>query len=114
MLESLSRRELFTLLGGVVVSTAAARGRHLDVAAAKLSPCSLHDVRLLDGPFLAAQKRDVDYLLSLQPDRMLHNFRVNAGLAPKAPVTGAGSRKSLGSTFVATATRSGTTSRLSH
>ena len=28
------------------------------------------------------------YLLSLQPDRMLHNFRVNAGLEPKAPVYG--------------------------
>ena len=52
------------------------------------APVPLHDVRLLDGPFLDAQKRDLDYLLSLQPDRMLHNFRVNAGLAPKAPVYG--------------------------
>jgi DUF1680 family protein len=54
----------------------------------KLSPFSLHDVRLLDGPFLEAQRRDLTYLVSLQPDRMLHNFRVNAGLAPKAPVYG--------------------------
>src|SRR3546814_20630657 len=28
------------------------------------------------------------YLLRLEPDRMLHNFRVNAGLQPKAPVYG--------------------------
>jgi DUF1680 family protein len=28
------------------------------------------------------------YLLSLDPDRMLHNFRVNAGLPPRAPVYG--------------------------
>lgn len=48
----------------------------------------LPDVRLLDGPFLDAQKRDEKYLLSLEPDRMLHNFRVNAGLTPKAPIYG--------------------------
>jgi DUF1680 family protein len=46
----------------------------------------LADVRLLEGPFLQAQKRDEKYLLELEPDRMLHNFRVNAGLPPKAPV----------------------------
>ena len=45
-------------------------------------------MRLLDGPFLDAQRRDSTYLLSLQPDRMLHNFRANAGLEPKAPVYG--------------------------
>ena len=48
----------------------------------------LNDVRLLDGPFLEAQKRNEAYLLKLEPDRMLHNFRVNAGLEPKAPVYG--------------------------
>ena len=31
---------------------------------------------------------NLDYLVALQPDRMLHNFRVNAGLEPKAPVYG--------------------------
>ncbi len=48
----------------------------------------LTDVRLQDGPFLEAQKNDEAYLLKLEPDRMLHNFRVNAGLEPKAPVYG--------------------------
>ncbi len=70
---------------------AAGAGRALqaaDVASARLLPFSLADVRLLDGPFLDAQKRDLTYLLLLQPDRMLHNFRVNAGLEPKAPVYG--------------------------
>ena len=51
-------------------------------------PFSLTAVRLLDGPFRDAQERDAKYLLSLDPDRMLHNFRVNAGLPPKAPVYG--------------------------
>ena len=48
----------------------------------------LADVRLGQGPFLEAQKLDEAYLLRLEPDRMLHNFRVNAGLAPKAAVYG--------------------------
>jgi len=48
----------------------------------------LAQVRLGPGPFLEAQKLDAAYLLQLEPDRMLHNFRVNAGLAPKAPVYG--------------------------
>jgi uncharacterized protein len=48
----------------------------------------LTEVRLLDGPFLQAQARDEKYLLQLEPDRMLSQFRVNAGLEPKAPVYG--------------------------
>ena len=48
----------------------------------------LQDVRLGEGPFLAAQRLDAAYLLRLEPDRMLHNFRANAGLVPKAPVYG--------------------------
>ncbi|WP_076071559.1 glycoside hydrolase family 127 protein [Sphingomonas montana] len=55
---------------------------------AKLRPFDLADVTLGDGPFLHAQRRTEAYLLTLQPDRMLHNFRVNAGLAPKAAVYG--------------------------
>ena len=48
----------------------------------------LPDLRLGEGPFLDAQKLDAAYLLALEPDRMLHNFRVNAGLEPRAPVYG--------------------------
>src|SRR6185503_4097168 len=51
-------------------------------------PFELTAVRLLEGPFKDAQERDGRYMLSLEPDRMLHNFRVNAGLQPKAPVYG--------------------------
>jgi DUF1680 family protein len=54
----------------------------------RVSYFPLADVRLGEGPFLAAQKLDEAYLLRLEPDRMLHNFRVNAGLKPKAPVYG--------------------------
>ncbi len=40
----------------------------------------LGDVRLLDGPFREAMLRDQAYLLSVDLDRLLHTFRLNAGL----------------------------------
>ncbi len=49
---------------------------------------ALRDVRLLDGPFRDAQQLDAAYLLRLEPDRLLHNFRLNSGLTPRAPVYG--------------------------
>jgi DUF1680 family protein len=45
---------------------------------------SLEDVRLLDGPFKDAMVRDGKYLLELEPDRLLHMFRVTAGLPSTA------------------------------
>lgn len=51
-------------------------------------PFALTDVRLLPGPCLDAQERDKEYLLWLDPDRLLRPFRVNAGLpAPGEPYT---------------------------
>ena len=41
-------------------------------------------VRLLDGPFKTMQEVDHAYLLRLEPDRLLAQFRVEAGLPPKA------------------------------
>jgi DUF1680 family protein len=46
------------------------------------------EVRLLDGPFLDAQRRDSAYLLQLDPDRLLHTFRRNAGLPTSAQPLG--------------------------
>jgi len=48
----------------------------------------LEDVRLLDGPFQHALELDRQYLLSLEVDRLLHNFRVNAGLPSSAQPLG--------------------------
>jgi DUF1680 family protein len=45
---------------------------------------ALGDVRILDGPFREAQQRDIAYLLRLEPDRLLHTFRLNAGLPTSA------------------------------
>jgi len=72
----------------------AVRAASADVAADKervapvvrfgAEPFPLQDVRLLKGPFLHAMELDRAYLLSLDPDRLLHDFRRNAGLASTA------------------------------
>jgi DUF1680 family protein len=53
-----------------------------------LSPFPLEAVRLRPSPYLTAVESNRAYLLSLEPDRLLHNYRVNAGLEPKAPMYG--------------------------
>ena len=44
---------------------------------------SIKDVRLLDGPFKQAMEADARYLLEIEPDRLLSEFRAHAGLKPK-------------------------------
>src|SRR5260370_12320426 len=50
----------------------------------KVRAFPLQDVRLLDGPFKHAEDMDAAYLLSLDVDRLLYNFRINAGLPSTA------------------------------
>jgi DUF1680 family protein len=47
-------------------------------------PLPLSAVRLTGGPLKRAQDLDADYLLKLEPDRMLAFYRKRAGLEPKA------------------------------
>jgi DUF1680 family protein len=54
----------------------------------KVLPFPLKQVRLGDGPCKVAMEADRKYLLSLPPDRMLHTFRVNAGIASSAQALG--------------------------
>ena len=44
----------------------------------------LTDVKLLESPFLVAQKTDIEYIMSLDPDRLAAPFFREAGLTPKA------------------------------
>src|SRR5664279_5302348 len=55
-----------------------------DTIALQAQPFPLNEVRLLDGPFKHAQDLDAQYLLSLDVDRLLHSFRINAGLPSTA------------------------------
>jgi len=48
-------------------------------------PLPLSAVRLTGGPLKHAQDLDINYLLSLEPDRMMAYYRKRAGLEPKAP-----------------------------
>lgn len=45
---------------------------------------NLKEVKLLDGPFKKAMEADAAYLLKIEPDRLLCDFRVHSGLQPKA------------------------------
>jgi DUF1680 family protein len=54
----------------------------------KARPFHLGDVRLLDGPFKHAMEMDAKYLLRLEPNRLLHRFRLSAGLEPKGQIYG--------------------------
>ena len=51
-------------------------------------PFQLSQVQLLDGPFKHARELDRQYLLSLDADRLLHNFRITAGLPSSAKPLG--------------------------
>ncbi len=54
----------------------------------KVQAFPLEEVRLLDGPFKRAIDLDGQYLLSLEADRLVHNFRVNAGISSSAQPLG--------------------------
>ena len=54
----------------------------------RVLPFPLKQVRLGDGPCKIAMEADRKYLLSLPADRLLHTFRVNAGIASSAEPLG--------------------------
>src|SRR4051812_38264872 len=58
-------------------------GRQAVGPAAELFP--LTSVRLLDGPFRTAVEANREYMLALDPDRLLAPFRREAGLEPRKP-----------------------------
>jgi hypothetical protein len=50
----------------------------------RVHPFELKQVRLLEGPLKQATERDQKFLRGLELDRLLHNFRVTAGLPSNA------------------------------
>lgn len=91
----MKRKRLTFIIGFSFLAVLAVRPGHSDdtlFASAKVGPkvriqaypFSLKDVRLLEGPFKQAMERDLKYMLSLEPDRLLHTFRVTAGLPSSA------------------------------
>ena len=60
------------------------KDRVAGAAALQAEPFRLLDVRLLPGPFQRAMELDRQYLRSLDVDRLLHSFRLAAGLPSQA------------------------------
>ncbi|AQQ08227.1 hypothetical protein L21SP3_00003 [Sedimentisphaera cyanobacteriorum] len=85
---------IVSFLAGIFAS-AQAGNSELQKLDFKAEEFRLSDVRLLESPFKAAMQRDGEYLLRLEPDRLLAWFRKEAGLEPKAEVYG-GSESSRG------------------
>src|ERR1700760_378000 len=79
-------------LGAVGSQTATPRAADQSVAHGQpdraVTPFPLEAVRLRPSPYMAAVESNRVYLLRLEPDRLLHNFRVSAGLPPKGDVYG--------------------------
>src|SRR5512142_806027 len=57
-------------------------------SAPPVRPFDLSAVRLLPGPFLAAMQVNRRFLLAQDPDRLLHTFRLTAGLPTTAEPLG--------------------------
>jgi hypothetical protein len=54
----------------------------------KVRPFPMQQVRLGEGPFKAAMEADRQFLHSLPTDRLLHTFRINAGIPSSVPAFG--------------------------
>ena len=84
---SLSRRRF--LAWSAMASAAGFVGFPLEAVASvpqRARAVPLRNVRLKPSMFLDSLQTNRRYMLQLEPDRLLHNFRQYAGLAPKAPV----------------------------
>ncbi len=78
---------LFTLpplFAQTFVQPADPEARTIQQKLLRATPVPLNKVRLTGGPLLKAQELTKQYLLTLEPDRMLALYRKNAGLQPKA------------------------------
>ncbi len=87
---SLNRRTLLSGAAGLALIAAPVRAWSGDTASLPdtAQPIPLSQVRLLPSAHLTAVTVNETYLLSLDPDRFLHNFRKGAGLKPKAEAYG--------------------------
>ncbi|WP_421738924.1 beta-L-arabinofuranosidase domain-containing protein [Caulobacter sp.] len=81
----ISRRALMALSSGLMVAGTSVQAA---TATGGVEPYRLDQVRLLPSLFLTSVETNQRYLLSLDPDRLLHNFRKGAGLAPKGELYG--------------------------
>ena len=60
----------------------------LNAGTPRVAPCPMKQVRLSDGPFKEQMEINRQYLHSVPSDRLLHMFRVTAGLPSSAEPPG--------------------------
>ena len=77
-------RRVFACAGGFGLGVSVVAQPLKPVVPIAARPLPLSSVRLTGGPLQHAQELDAEYLLKLEPDRMLAYFRKRAGLPPKA------------------------------
>jgi uncharacterized protein len=80
----MNRREFL----GSAVAAGCFPHRMFGTPATKAQPFALRDVQLLDGPFSALMEKNRQYLHALESDRLLHTFRLTAGLPSSAEPLG--------------------------
>ena len=74
--------------GASTSSAASSKAVTHEVIAPRASPFPMKDVRLQPGAFSAAAEANRKYLKTLPPDRLLHTFRLTAGLPSSAEPLG--------------------------
>lgn len=78
------KRLFFTLIGWMLGGAFAYSQVLPSVASRQTEYFPLSEVRLLDSPFQKLQQQGKEYLLWLNPDSLLHFYRIEAGLPSKA------------------------------
>jgi uncharacterized protein len=78
-----------TFCGGTALAAGVFHSPSADSASSSLPtpaafPFALEDITILDPDLLRMRRQTLDYMLALDFDRLLHNFRVNAGLPSSA------------------------------
>ncbi|MDO7836399.1 glycoside hydrolase family 127 protein [Sphingobium sp. HBC34] len=85
----LSSASLFALLSPALLRAVPRRGP------GRVAPVPARNVTLKPSPYADAMAANRRYLLSLDPERLLHNFYVSAGLPAPAPIYGGWESESI-------------------
>src|SRR3569623_811328 len=99
MIRSVRTDRRFLLRGAAAAGLLSALPRlafAAEAVPAAVRPVALEQVRLLPSPFLDAVQVNTQYLLSLSPDRFLHNYHKYAGLPVKGEVYGGWEADTIG------------------
>lgn len=90
-----SRRGFLASASALAILAPLLPGRAFAAGGTTASPVDAKFVALRPSPFADALAANRRYLLSLDPERLLHNFHVSAGLEPEGPLYGGWESQSI-------------------